>query len=90
MINTYLSNLKLVVWVNQLGVSYMAVYGCMKCGKLISVSMIPGGNPVAKEDPDVLATLYGKCENCGTILCKDCIKSKDEFNRTGQIRLQGV
>lgn len=48
----------------------MAVAGCCECGKLISLSVIPGGNPVAKELG--WATSWVACPDCGRARCDSC------------------
>lgn len=53
----------------------MTVAICKKCGKLISISNIPGGNPTAKANPDMWATSYGRCDRCGGVYCDKCIKA---------------
>ena len=53
----------------------MTVGMCAKCGKLISISNLPGGNPIALADPDHWAVAYGVCERCGGSFCDKCIES---------------
>jgi hypothetical protein len=48
----------------------MAVAGCCACGKLISLSVIPGGNPVAKEIG--WATSWVACPDCARARCGAC------------------
>src|SRR5688572_11245640 len=50
----------------------MTVATCRRCGIFISVSWIPGGNPVALEDPEHWATAYRPCEVCGQLYCGQC------------------
>lgn len=51
----------------------MPVYYCAGgCQKMISVSSIPGGNPVAQNDPEHWATAYVNCQQCGKFYCTDC------------------
>ncbi len=38
----------------------MTVAICNRCSKFISISQIPGGNPVAVADPDRWAATYGR------------------------------
>jgi hypothetical protein len=52
----------------------MAVSMCFKCGKMISISKIPTGNPTAWQNPSVFALYYGSCKSCG-MYCSDCIES---------------
>lgn len=40
---------------------------------MISVSAIPGGNPVAKNDPENWALDYGRCTTCNAHWCDRCI-----------------
>lgn len=42
---------------------------------MISVSAIPGGNPVAKNDPENWALDYGKCAACNAHWCDRCLKN---------------
>ena len=54
----------------------MAISMCQKCGKMISISSIPGGNPTALSNPDVFALGYGICKHCGGIFGDECIPKK--------------
>jgi hypothetical protein len=47
-----------------------------KCGLLISISDIPGGNPAVQMQPDLWAKAYGRCESCGAIFCDRCISER--------------
>jgi hypothetical protein len=49
----------------------MAVSSCCECGKLISLSLIRGGNPVAKEQG--WATSFIACPQCGRPRCASCV-----------------
>jgi hypothetical protein len=40
---------------------------------LISVSAVPGGNPVAKNDPENWAVTYGRCALCNASWCDRCM-----------------
>jgi len=40
---------------------------------MISVSAIPGGNPVAKAAPEEWALDYGRCTTCNAHWCDRCI-----------------
>lgn len=42
------------------------------CSRLISVSKVPGGNPVALKDPDAFAVEFMICEFCGSYFCDRC------------------
>ncbi len=57
----------------------MAIAMCKRCDtngrmRMISISNIPGGNPAAKENPEMFATTYFKCKSCGEYLCDKCHK----------------
>jgi hypothetical protein len=43
---------------------------------MISVSMIPGGNPVALEEPSQWATSYASCPVCHRLYCDHCMTSE--------------
>ncbi|AVT33667.1 hypothetical protein C6361_34225 [Plantactinospora sp. BC1] len=43
------------------------------CPRLISVSAVSGGNPVAREDPEGFATRFMTCEDCGHHFCDRCL-----------------
>lgn len=51
----------------------MSVATCHHCGRMISISMIPGGNPVALEDPERWATSYASCPLCHRAYCDRCM-----------------
>lgn len=55
----------------------MPVAFCSKCGKAISISNLPGGNPTVKMFPDFFVVGYGKCARCHGIFCKNCIEGED-------------
>lgn len=40
---------------------------------MISVSAIPGGNPVARNDPENWAVTYGRCDTCKAHWCDRCM-----------------
>ncbi|HWB34462.1 MAG TPA: tetratricopeptide repeat protein [Rugosimonospora sp.] len=42
------------------------------CTRLISVSKVPGGNPVALADPENYAIQFKICEDCGSYFCDRC------------------
>ena len=50
----------------------MGVAGCAKCERFISLSIIPGGNPVALADPEKWAVKHAQCTECGSYLCDRC------------------
>lgn len=45
---------------------------CNSCKRFISISLIPGGNPVALADPATWATSYVQCPVCGKPYCDQC------------------
>lgn len=47
---------------------------------MISVSAIPGGNPVAKNDPENWALEYGRCATCNAHWCDRCLKKLGAAN----------
>jgi hypothetical protein len=47
---------------------------------MISVSAVPGGNPVAKDDPENWAMDYGKCATCNAHYCDRCIAKTGHKN----------
>lgn len=49
----------------------MPVFSCRGCGKLISLSIIPGGNPAAT-DPQRWARVWRRCAACGALFCEPC------------------
>lgn len=49
----------------------MPVFSCDGCKKLISLSVIPGGNP-ATRDPAVWASIWRMCRECKSLLCEQC------------------
>ncbi|MBL8912544.1 MAG: hypothetical protein JNM17_17760 [Archangium sp.] len=59
----------------------MPVLSCATgCPRLISVSAVPGGNPVAKEDPEHWAMIYGQCATCKSNYCDRCIEKSGSKN----------
>ena len=63
---------------------------------MISVSAVPGGNPVALADPEGWALEYGRCPTCNAHYCDRCIaklaapqcpKDNAVFSRHGPIPL---
>lgn len=51
----------------------MPVMNCAgQCGRLISVSAIPGGNPTALADPEHWAVQWRHCKTCGKYWCDRC------------------
>jgi hypothetical protein len=47
---------------------------------LISISAVPGGNPVARADPENWAMEYGKCATCNAHFCDRCIAKAGNKN----------
>jgi tetratricopeptide (TPR) repeat protein len=43
------------------------------CPRLISVSAIPGGNPVAQADPEHFSTTFAVCPDCHSTFCDRCV-----------------
>jgi tetratricopeptide (TPR) repeat protein len=56
----------------------MTVYGCSAwaCNRLISVSVIPGGNPTALAKPDRWAVRFSVCEDCKHTFCDRCVERR--------------
>lgn len=57
----------------------MAVYSCSGCGLLISLSLIPGGNPATKpgtkpstKTGTLWARIWQQCRACELLWCGDC------------------
>jgi hypothetical protein len=50
----------------------MPVLQCGGCPRLISVSNIPGGNPIAKAHPDQWSASHLRCPGCRAALCDRC------------------
>lgn len=50
----------------------MPVLQCAGCPRLISVSSVPGGNPVAKANPEQWSVVHTRCPGCGVSLCDRC------------------
>lgn len=48
---------------------------CGSCGKMISISRLPGGNPIAQRYPDMFAASFGRCDRCGRTYCDVCISN---------------
>lgn len=69
----------------------MSIYKCPTCNRLISISAIPGGNPVAMENPDIMAMNYAKCEHCGYIHCDRCVEKNNDCcpNCGNEVTIQG-
>src|SRR5262249_46665907 len=45
---------------------------CSHCPRLISVSMIAGGHPVALADPETWSLSSRVCDECGALFCDRC------------------
>lgn len=50
----------------------MPVVQCAACPRLVSISRVPGGNPVARADPAKWSVLHTRCVDCGACLCDRC------------------
>ncbi|KOX00739.1 hypothetical protein ADK65_14045 [Streptomyces sp. NRRL B-1140] len=46
------------------------------CDRLISISTVPGGNPVALSEPDAWAIEFSICEDCKEPLCDRCTRKR--------------
>ncbi len=53
----------------------MAVLQCAGCERFISVSAVPGGNPVALADPERWSVVKRVCEDCRKCFCDRCAPS---------------
>ncbi|GGW86573.1 hypothetical protein GCM10010320_80190 [Streptomyces caelestis] len=53
----------------------MAVMMCSRrgCDRLLSVSRVPGGNPVARSDPEHWAVVFWHCAGCRAYFCDRCV-----------------
>jgi hypothetical protein len=40
---------------------------------MISISLLPGGNPVARQYPDMFAAEYARCDRCNKTYCDRCV-----------------
>jgi hypothetical protein len=43
------------------------------CSRLISVSVVPGGNPVARNDPEHFSIEFQTCPDCHNTYCDRCV-----------------
>lgn len=50
----------------------MAVLQCAGCPRLISVSNVPGGNPIARANPEQWSSTHTRCASCKQALCDRC------------------
>lgn len=53
----------------------MAVLQCGGCDRFISVSIVPGGNPVALADPERWSVVRRVCDDCRKSFCDRCAPS---------------
>lgn len=53
----------------------MTILGCRGCERMISVSIVPGGNPIARANPEMFQLRYGRCERCSGVYCEECIRA---------------
>lgn len=51
----------------------VAICAHQGCQRMISISDVPGGNPVARSDPEHWSLAYGRCERCGGFFCDRCL-----------------
>lgn len=52
----------------------MAVALCHRCGRFISISIIPEGNPVTLTDPEQWSRSYRSCPVCHEAYCDRCME----------------
>lgn len=54
----------------------MPVLGCGNegCATQISLSKVPGGNPVVMLFPENWASAVYRCGSCNKVLCDKCVK----------------
>ncbi|MEX5636240.1 tetratricopeptide repeat protein [Parafrankia sp. FMc2] len=50
--------------------------GGYSCQRMISVSVIPGGNPAARKDPEHFSITYAVCADCRTTYCDRCMLAR--------------
>jgi hypothetical protein len=64
----------------------MTVFRCSgaTCRRMISLSAIPGGNPVARRDPEGFATTFQACTNCRRLFCDRCARASRRWYRGPQ------
>jgi hypothetical protein len=51
----------------------MPIGMCAGCSRMISISRLPGGNPIARQYPDMYAAEYAKCDRCNKTYCDRCV-----------------
>lgn len=51
----------------------MPVGMCGSCRRFISISLVPGGNPMAITHPDLFAATYAMCDRCHKPFCDQCV-----------------
>lgn len=52
----------------------MPIVECSRrCPRLISISVIPGGNPEAAKEPEAFAAQWTRCDACGRFTCDRCL-----------------
>ncbi|MEV0295988.1 hypothetical protein [Nocardia sp. NPDC050710] len=61
----------------------MAVLYCAGpgCQRMLSVSVIPGGNPVARADPEHFAVDFLVCTKCRKGFCDRCLPPESAFHK---------
>ncbi len=61
----------------------MQCAGVQPCNRMISVSAAPGGNPVARSDPEGYASEWALCPRCGGYTCDRCLARQRGACRCG-------
>jgi len=46
---------------------------CGSCRRFISISLVPGGNPMAHSHPELFAASYAVCDHCHKPFCDQCV-----------------
>ena len=61
----------------------MAVRFCAGdgCRRMLSISVIPGGNPVARADPEHFAVDFLTCTLCRSGFCDRCLPAESPFHK---------
>jgi len=57
---------------------FVTILKCAKdgCMRMISVYILPGGNPIAKAKPDLFSDGYKTCKKCSAPHCDKHFKQK--------------
>lgn len=56
---------------------------CPKCSRFISLSTLPGGNPVALANPEEWSITYGFCRRCTKYFCDRCCSTSKHCPNCG-------